>query len=51
MMKKLYCVMLAAHLVCGAMAQKNTAIQQYVDTYKEIAINEMIRSGVPASIT
>jgi len=43
--------MLTALLVCGVMAQKSTAIQQYVDTYKEIAINEMIRSGVPASIT
>ena len=32
------------------MAQKMTA-QNYIDTYKEYAISEMIRSGVPASIT
>ena len=51
MTKKLYSLILTALLVCDAMAQKSTAIQQYVDTYKEIAINEMIRSGVPASIT
>lgn len=26
-------------------------VHQYIDTYKDIAINEMIRTGVPASIT
>lgn len=32
-------------------AQTNDAVQQYIDKYKEIAINEEIRTGVPASIT
>jgi len=34
----------------AAMAQTD-AIKQYVDTYSEIAINEMMRTGVPAAIT
>src|SRR5882672_7417439 len=31
-------------------AQDTDAIQQYIATYKDLAIEEMIRSGVPASI-
>ena len=34
-----------------AQAQSVNAVQEYIDTYKEIAINEEIRTGVPASIT
>ncbi len=38
---------------CGIMgiAQQNTSRQQYINKYKTTAINEMKRSGVPASIT
>jgi LysM repeat protein len=32
-------------------AQSGDAVQQYVEKYKEIAINEEIRTGVPAAIT
>ena len=32
-------------------AQTDAAVQQYIDKYKEIAINEEIRTGVPAAIT
>lgn len=32
-------------------AQNNNAVQQYINTYKEIAINEEIRTGIPAAIT
>jgi hypothetical protein len=32
-------------------AQPRAVIQQYIDTYKDIAIEEMKRTGVPASIT
>ena len=34
-----------------ANAQSADVIQQYIDQYKEIAINEEIRTGVPAAIT
>lgn len=34
-----------------ARAQKPEAIRKYIDTYKDIAIREMQRTGVPASIT
>ncbi len=33
------------------MAQAPGVIQQYIDTYKDIAIEEMKRTGVPAAIT
>src|SRR5215218_3096497 len=32
-------------------AQSSAVIQQYIDTYKDIAIAEMQRTGVPAAIT
>jgi hypothetical protein len=35
----------------AALAQRPEVIQQYVDTYKDLAIEEMRRTGVPASIT
>lgn len=49
-MKKI--VLFFVSLTVGVMLYAQTnAIKQYIETYKEIAINEMIRSGVPASIT
>jgi hypothetical protein len=44
----IFCVFLAASKF--AVAQDTNAIQQYIATYKELAIEEMIRTGVPASI-
>lgn len=38
-------------LLMHVSAQTNDAIQRYIDKYKEIAINEEIRTGVPAAIT
>ena len=35
----------------GLWAQKNSDVIDYINTYKELAIREMQRSGVPASIT
>ncbi|HTD93069.1 MAG TPA: glucosaminidase domain-containing protein [Chitinophagaceae bacterium] len=38
-------------LAClAARSQSPEIIQEYIDTYKDIAIQEMIRTGVPASI-
>jgi len=41
----------AASLSLSALTQSSDAVKQYIDTYKEIAINEEIRTGVPAAIT
>lgn len=39
-------------LVVGASVKAQTiSIEEYVNTYKEIAIKEMVRTGVPAAIT
>ena len=35
----------------GLKAQRNSDVIDYINTYKEIAIREMQRSGIPASIT
>ncbi len=42
------CTLLAAQFV---QAQSSAAIREYISKYKDAAISEMIRSGVPASIT
>ena len=49
-MKKL---LIAVFLLAGTIvkAQPGTDILEYINTYKELAIREMIRTGVPASIT
>lgn len=36
--------------LCTVLAQPPATIQQYIDQYKELAIKEMKRTGVPASI-
>jgi LysM repeat protein len=41
----------AATLSLSALSQSSNAIKEYIDTYKELAINEEIRTGVPAAIT
>ncbi len=35
----------------GTKAQSNEVVNAYIDEYKQLAIDEMIRTGVPASIT
>lgn len=52
MMKWTTCLWMFVLLVPGMlMAQKPEVIQEYINTYKQLAIQEMIRTGVPASIT
>jgi hypothetical protein len=49
-MKKI--TVLAVLFFCGAIVAAQTiTIQEYIDTYKDMAIREMQRVGVPASIT
>jgi len=49
-MKKLFLIFFAFASTQILFAQDEAAIRQYISRYKEIAINEMQRSGVPASI-
>jgi len=44
-------VVLSIFAVSGLKAQTNSDVIDYINTYKEIAIREMQRSGVPAAIT
>ena len=49
-MKKL----LVAFIIClstGILSAQNISIQEYILRYKDIAISEMKRSGIPASVT
>ena len=48
-MKKL--LMVAVALCLGVMAFAQSAQEKYISTYAEIAVQEMYRSGIPASIT
>src|ERR1700749_3198179 len=50
-MKKLLVFFFAAAIGFGAKAQNNEAVDAYIAQYKQLAIDEMIRTGVPASIT
>ncbi|MBS1947623.1 MAG: glucosaminidase domain-containing protein [Bacteroidetes bacterium] len=44
-------ILVAATLLANtSMAQSTIDIQHYIDTYKDLAVSEMERSGVPASI-
>ena len=49
-MNKIITVILSFFFSAQCMAQSIT-VQQYIDKYKDIAIAEMKRSGIPASIT
>ncbi len=49
-MKRLL-VVISIFAVHGLQAQRNSDVIDYINTYKEIAIREMQRSGIPASIT
>lgn len=50
-MKKLLFLIFAAIACINMRAQTNEAVEAYVTQYKQLAIDEMIRTGVPASIT
>ncbi|MEP6683243.1 MAG: glucosaminidase domain-containing protein [Parafilimonas sp.] len=50
-MKKLLVFFFAAVISFSAKAQDNEAVNGYIQQYKQLAIDEMIRTGVPASIT
>ena len=49
-MKKLLVLFFAAATI-SSKAQNNEAVNAYIDQYKQLAIDEMIRTGVPAAIT
>lgn len=49
-LKKLLLGLFTFGFISYVSAQDEVAIRQYIETYKEIAIKEMQRSGVPASI-
>ena len=51
MKKFLLLLALAVLLPLSGFSQQQTATQQYIETYSGIAVQEMLRSGVPASIT
>jgi LysM repeat protein len=50
-MKKLLVFFFAATICFSANAQNNEAVSAYINQYKQLAIEEMIRTGVPAAIT
>ncbi|MBL0132553.1 MAG: LysM peptidoglycan-binding domain-containing protein [Chitinophagaceae bacterium] len=51
-MKRNICLWMFVLLFSGVVAaQKPEIVQDYINTYKQLAIQEMIRTGVPASIT
>ena len=50
-MKKLLVLFFTAAVWFGAKAQDNEAVNIYINQYKQLAIDEMIRTGVPAAIT
>lgn len=50
-MKKLVFLFVASTFwVAASFSQSSEIIRNYIDTYKDIAIQEMLRTGVPASI-
>jgi flagellum-specific peptidoglycan hydrolase FlgJ len=51
MKKLLYLILFAIISNASANAQDTNAVQAYINTYKDIAIAEMKRTGVPAAIT
>ena len=52
-MNKIKCVLLACCLLlsCLSNAQKNVVYQQYIDQYSDMAVEQMRRYKIPASIT
>ena len=51
-MKKKFLILVLLTITAKVIAAQNAAaVRQYIDTYKNLAINEEIRTGVPAAIT
>lgn len=51
-MKKIFSALFAVIVLTQFnIAQSNNVVDNYINTYKEIAINEEIRTGIPAAIT
>lgn len=50
-MKKNFLSLVTVFVFIIHSSAQNSAVKEYINTYKNIAINEMIRTGVPASIT
>jgi len=50
-MKKIFSMLVTVFALTITFAQSNDPVKQYINTYKELAINEEIRTGVPAAIT
>jgi LysM repeat protein len=50
-MKKSFAILFFACSLSLFSAAQPDAVKQYINTYKELAINEEIRTGVPAAIT
>lgn len=50
-MKRFFLIAVFATFVFTAFCQNSDAVTNYINTYKDIAIREEIRTGVPASIT
>ncbi len=50
-MKKTIILSLVVFITCRLAAQNSPDVTGYISTYKDIAIREMQRTGVPASIT
>jgi len=50
-MKKLLVLFFTAVICISVKAQNNDAVASYINQYKQLAIDEMMRTGVPASIT
>ena len=50
MRKKLFSLLLCLVLVCSALAQNN-AYLAYIENYKKLAVEQMDKYGIPASIT
>lgn len=50
-MKKLLVLFFTAVICFSVKAQNNDAVTTYINQYRQLAIDEMIRTGVPASIT
>jgi LysM repeat protein len=50
-MKKIFPGLFAVVALTNFATAQTNAVQQYINTYKELAVNEEIRTGVPAAIT
>jgi len=50
-MKRIFLFVIASAGAIYGYSQSTSNVQNYIDTYKELAISEEIRTGVPASIT